>query len=305
MGVADLGGDLDDVVEALAVVHRRLGPLAEVARGLGVVLPAAELAREQAAGDRAPHEDAEALVDRDRDQLVLGLAGLQRVVDLLGDEALELVALRDPERLHDVPGRVVRAADVADLALADEGVQRLEGLLERGHAVPAVELVEVDVLHVETAQAVLDALDDVLARRAGVVGPVAHREAALGREEQVVAVVLRRLADDLLGHARRVHVGGVDEVDAVVDAQVDLAAWRPRRRWRRAWRTRPCRRRSSCPWSSSRPSVPTVRACGTPWPPDSPDHADGNVTRAKVPLARSGRAKGTFGRNGEPLRRGS
>ena len=51
VGLGHLGGDLDDVVEPLAVVDRRLGPLAEVARGLRVVLAAAELAREQAARD--------------------------------------------------------------------------------------------------------------------------------------------------------------------------------------------------------------------------------------------------------------
>ena len=48
---------------------------------------AAVLAGQQAAGQRAPDQHAEALVDGQRHQLVLGLAGLQRVVDLLADEA--------------------------------------------------------------------------------------------------------------------------------------------------------------------------------------------------------------------------
>ena len=96
--------------------------------------------------ERAPDQDPDALVEAGGDDLVLGLAGLQRVVDLLADEALEAVPLGDAERLHELPARVVRAADVADLARADEVVERLERLLERRDAVPLVHLVEVDVV---------------------------------------------------------------------------------------------------------------------------------------------------------------
>ena len=46
----------------------------------------------------------------DRDQLVLGVAGLQRVVDLLADEALSAAqASAIAERLHQLPAGVVGA----------------------------------------------------------------------------------------------------------------------------------------------------------------------------------------------------
>jgi len=65
--------------------------------------PASVLARQQAPGERAPDEDADALVDGERHELVLGVARLERVVDLLRDEAAVAVAVGDRERLHELP----------------------------------------------------------------------------------------------------------------------------------------------------------------------------------------------------------
>ena len=223
MLLADLDQRLDDVIEALLVAHGRLVPLGELARAGGRLDATAVLARQQAAGQRAPDQQPEALVDRGRDDLVLGLARLQRVVDLVGDERLVVVDAGDAERLGHLPARVVRAADVADLAVPHERVERAQRLLERRLAVPLVDLVEVDPVRAEPAQAVLAGLDDVGARQAGVVGTVAHREAHLGGERDAVAPALDRLADDLLRRALRVDVGGVHERHARVEAEVDLA----------------------------------------------------------------------------------
>ena len=55
-------------------------------RGAAASRGLAPLARQQPAGQRAPDQDADTLVERERDQLVLGVARLQRVVDLLADE---------------------------------------------------------------------------------------------------------------------------------------------------------------------------------------------------------------------------
>ena len=69
-------------------------------------------------------EDAKALVDRQRQQLVLGVPGLQRVVDLLGREPLEAVAVGRRERLHELPARVVGGRQVTDLPRRDQRRQR-------------------------------------------------------------------------------------------------------------------------------------------------------------------------------------
>ena len=89
----------------------------------------------------------------------------------------------------------------------------------------AVHLVEVDVVDLQAAQRVLDLADDPAARVARLVGVlVVHVAVELGGQEDVVAAALaglQRLADDLLGLAAGVDVGGVDDVDAGVEGAVD------------------------------------------------------------------------------------
>ena len=62
------------------------------------------------------------------------------------------------------------------------------------------------------------------ARRADVVGPVAEAEGRLGRDENLVAAALDRLAEDVLGHAVGIDVGGIEHRDAGVEADIDHAA---------------------------------------------------------------------------------
>ena len=117
-----------------------------------------------------------------------------------------------------------RGADVADLARRDEVGQRAERLVDVGVGLGAVDLVEVDPVGAEPAQAVLDLAHDPAARVAELVRVVAHRAVDLRGEHDVVAPAAgQRLADDLLGLAARVDVGGVDEVDAGVERAVDDA----------------------------------------------------------------------------------
>ena len=89
--------------------------------------------------------------------------------------------------------------------------------------VGAVDLVEVDPVGAEAPQRVLDLGDDPAARTAAVVGVLAHRHAELGGQHDVVAAALECLADDLLGLAGGVDVGGVDEVDPGIQGAVDDA----------------------------------------------------------------------------------
>ena len=101
-------------------------------------------------------------------------------------------------------------------------LERAERLLERRLAVPLVDLVEVDVVGAQPAQARLARLDQVMTRQPRVVRAAAHRKPRLGRDQHTVAASLQRLADDLLRRARRVDVGRVDHVDAGVERHVDL-----------------------------------------------------------------------------------
>src|SRR5579884_2729828 len=45
----------------------------------------------------------------------------------------------DPERFHDLPGRPIGDADVADMALLDERVERAQRFLDRRRRIEAVD----------------------------------------------------------------------------------------------------------------------------------------------------------------------
>ena len=97
----------------------------------------------------------------ERDRVALDVASRQRVVGLRALEALEAPPLRYAQRLHQLPGLEVRAADVAHLARADQVGQRAQRLVDGGLGVGAVDLVEVDAVGAEPLQARLAGLDDV------------------------------------------------------------------------------------------------------------------------------------------------
>jgi hypothetical protein len=78
------------------------------------------------------------------------------------------------------------------------------------------------VVGAEAAQAGLAAGDDMVAGKPGVVRPPAHRHPDLGGQQHLVPAAREDLADDLLGQAAGVDVGGVDEVDPGLQAHVDL-----------------------------------------------------------------------------------
>ena len=102
------------------------------------------------------------MVHRKWHQLVLDIASLQRVIDLVADEWCQTLTIGNPQRLHELPGGVVGATDVADLARLQKVIESAQRLLERRLPIPLVHLIEVDVIGAEPTQAVLSAADDVM-----------------------------------------------------------------------------------------------------------------------------------------------
>ena len=107
---------VDDPVDALVVDRAGRVELVEAADRRPRV--AAKLAGEEARVQRAPRHQADGLVETERDDLVLDVASDERVVDLLADVSGQPGAIGHGQRLHDLPGGMIRTADVADLALA-------------------------------------------------------------------------------------------------------------------------------------------------------------------------------------------
>jgi hypothetical protein len=68
------------------------------------------------------------------------------------------------------PCRHVGEADVADLAGGDQVVERSQGLLDRGAAIPAVQPVKVNVVGLQAPQRLLELGDECLAAGAAAVG---------------------------------------------------------------------------------------------------------------------------------------
>ena len=104
-----------------------------------------------------------------RQHVGLDAADEDRVRRLLAHEALAVAALRHPLRLDDRRRRQRRAAEVAHLALVHEVGQRAERLVDVDVRIGPVHLVEVDVVGVEPAQAVLALAHDPAARAAAHV----------------------------------------------------------------------------------------------------------------------------------------
>jgi hypothetical protein len=76
-----------------------------------------------------------------------------------------------------------------------------------------VQLVEVYALHLESAQAALARLAQVLGATVGNPSTTRACIASLGGDYQLIRVGVERLGDQALGELGTVGVGGVDEVN--------------------------------------------------------------------------------------------
>jgi acyl-CoA thioesterase len=185
-------------------------------------------AGEEAAGERRPGDDADAGLQAQRQHLALFFAVQQVVLRLHGDEALAAGALGGVLHGKEAPRGHGRGAEVADLAGADEAVERVHGFGDGHIGVEAVDLQQVDVVRAEPPQAVVGGLEDGLAAEAAGVGAARPREVELGGDHHLVAArhAGERPTGDLLRCAIRIAVRRVEEVDAGVQRLGDEGAAR-------------------------------------------------------------------------------
>ena len=126
------------------------------APGFGEFLVLAVAAGQPASGQRAPGQHAHPVLLRHRQDVGLDPADQQRIGRLLGDEPAESAPFADPLRLNHLVGRERRRTEGADLALVLQIGERGEGFFDIGVRVGAVNLIQVDPVGVQPAQAVLD-----------------------------------------------------------------------------------------------------------------------------------------------------
>ena len=138
------------------------------------------------------------------------------IVGLVHDRTIDAYPIAQIADFGDAPRAIVRNAEVADLPLPQEIAERAHGFGERRRVVLFVQVIDIDVIGTEPAQAFLGGLHHPFARQPAAVRPLAHRIGKLGRHHPVVALVADRPADDLLGLTGIVGVCRVDEVDALL-----------------------------------------------------------------------------------------
>ena len=177
---------------------------------------------EEAAVQRAPRDDAHAVLLARRQHRLLDAADEDRVRRLLDAEAFVAAALRGPLRLDDRLRGERRRSEVVHLALVHEIGQRRQRVVDVGTGLGPVHLVEVDASRCRAGAGCSRPRGTIHRREL----PFSFGSWLIGACSFVasttrVAATLQRLADDLLRLARRVHVGGVDEVDAGVERAVD------------------------------------------------------------------------------------
>ena len=139
-------------------------------------LAAVVLAGQQAVLEREVRQQPDAERLARRHHLVLDGPVEQRVAVLRRHEPLQPRRPRRPVGVGDLPGGEVRGADVAHLARAYQVGERRQRLLDRRHVVGHVQLVQVDVVGPQPAQAALDRRHD---RATG--SPAPDRPAAVRR----------------------------------------------------------------------------------------------------------------------------
>ena len=78
-------------------------------------------------------------------------------------------------------------------------------------------LIEIDVVHPQAPQAVVDGMHNMLARQPAVIGIVAHWHVYLRGDDHAVAPrpkVFQGAAEDFFAFSDRIHVGGIEVINS-------------------------------------------------------------------------------------------
>ncbi len=140
---------------------------------------------------------------------------------LHGDKARPAILFLKLQRLGELRGVHRRRADVAGLTGLYHVIQCFQRLFDRGVIVPAVDLQQVNILHAESAQAVINRAQDLRAREP--FRQIAYLMVDLGGDHHLFAVgeIFQRPANDLFAAAVRVAVRGIEKVDAALKGVLD------------------------------------------------------------------------------------
>src|SRR6267378_8707156 len=189
------------------------------ARIRGLLVRPAELAGKQAAGKRTPHQQADLFGLQQGNDFPFEIAASDRVISLKHVESGQVPELADAEGFGELPCLPVGASDVADLSLLHQGVESAKRLFDRGHGIIAMNLVQVNMVGLQTAETGLHSVHNVAARGPDVIPPRADAAIDLRRDHEILprnVQVFQRLPENLFALTLRVVVRRIKEVDAAV-----------------------------------------------------------------------------------------
>src|SRR5215216_1534763 len=131
--------------------------------------------------------------------------------------------LGDVQRLLELPREHGRGTDVSGLSCLHDVMQSSHRLLDGSLVVPAMDLVQVDVVRSKPLQAVVDLAEDCLAREPCAVWSFTHLAVQLGGDDDLVAIceVPQGTAEDLLAPSDGIHVRRIEEIDAKLKRLLD------------------------------------------------------------------------------------
>lgn len=121
--------------------------------GLSAVFPG-----QDTASQREIRDNAYALIKTKRNKFVLGCSIGKRVAGLRGNIPRVSSHFADAEGLHQLPGGVVGGANVAHFAGRNHVIQRAQCFIQRGMRVKGMDLVQIDIIRLQTPQAVFQLL---------------------------------------------------------------------------------------------------------------------------------------------------
>src|ERR1700682_2936647 len=156
------------------------------ARIRGLLVRPAELAGTQAAGKRAPHEQAYLFGFQQGNDFPFEIAAGDQVISLKRVESGQVPELADAEGFGDLPCLPVGTADVADLSLLHQGVESANRLFDRGHGIVAMDLVQIDMVGLQTVETGLHTVHNVAARSPDVIPPRADAAIDLRRDHDIL-----------------------------------------------------------------------------------------------------------------------
>ena len=107
------------------------------------------------------------------------------------------------------------------MPLLHQIIQRAQNFFDRRQRVESVQVINVDVIGAEPPQAGFASLNQMVARRSHIVRPLAHAEGRLGGDQDLVATSVDGLAEDRFRQAVRIDIGGIEQIDARVEADID------------------------------------------------------------------------------------